>query len=492
MNRNEEKASPRIGKFILDTISIGMYNNPLMALREYIQNSTDAIDRHSDSGCECIISPRIDVIVDGVLRTLTIKDTGVGLSALRAKTVLHDLGKSNKKTFANRGFRGIGRLGGLGYCDELRFITKAAGETVCSESVWDCKKLRELLVSESEDMDAAALIANIVTFSQHRYEKSKKDHFFTVEMVNVKSSKDVLLDVPIIKVYLSQIAPVPFDSKTFSFSEQIESELRSKVPGYKTYPIYVNDEQVFKPYKDSVKISQEHSDQIKGIQFKEFKNGVGNLAFGWIADLNLLGAINPSEKTEGIRVRSGNIMVGDKNILSDFFREARFNNYVVGEIHITHPRLVLNSRRDDFEDNCYKEEFYNNFVKEIGLPCSQKIRQTSKDRSDSKREKIIKQITSEGIDIVKSGYLSEIQYRNVLKELQQASMGLSEELEKQKLEELIGQIKKSRHYLDNLAAIKLTKNELKKVFDTIYKNIDDSSRALKIIRHSLAEILVEK
>ncbi len=38
-----------IGKHILDTLSIGMYNNPLMLFREYIQNSVDSIDQLNKS-----------------------------------------------------------------------------------------------------------------------------------------------------------------------------------------------------------------------------------------------------------------------------------------------------------------------------------------------------------------------------------------------------------------------------------------------------------
>ena len=41
---NETKNKLIVGKFILDTLSTGMYNNPLMVIREYIQNAVDALD----------------------------------------------------------------------------------------------------------------------------------------------------------------------------------------------------------------------------------------------------------------------------------------------------------------------------------------------------------------------------------------------------------------------------------------------------------------
>ena len=36
--------NPNVGRQILDIITSGMYNNPLMVIREYIQNAADSID----------------------------------------------------------------------------------------------------------------------------------------------------------------------------------------------------------------------------------------------------------------------------------------------------------------------------------------------------------------------------------------------------------------------------------------------------------------
>jgi len=34
---------PRIGAFVLESLTSGMYTNPMDAIREYIQNSADSI-----------------------------------------------------------------------------------------------------------------------------------------------------------------------------------------------------------------------------------------------------------------------------------------------------------------------------------------------------------------------------------------------------------------------------------------------------------------
>ena len=41
--------NPIFGKNVIETLSEGMYDNPLFLFREYVQNSADAID---SAGCQ--------------------------------------------------------------------------------------------------------------------------------------------------------------------------------------------------------------------------------------------------------------------------------------------------------------------------------------------------------------------------------------------------------------------------------------------------------
>ena len=129
---------PKLGKYILDSLSIGMYNHPLMLLREYVQNCTDAIDQAIKSGELEKSESKIEISINGGNNSLSISDNGTGIFLDKAWNILHDIGKSEKKLSENRGFRGIGRLGGLGYCKILRFITKKRYENKYSISTWHC------------------------------------------------------------------------------------------------------------------------------------------------------------------------------------------------------------------------------------------------------------------------------------------------------------------------------------------------------------------
>lgn len=55
----------------------------------------------------------------------------------------------------------------------------------------------------------------------------------------------------------------------------------------------------------------------------------------------------------GLRLRKGNIQIGDENTLitQKFFKEERGNFYFVGEIFAVSPLLIPNARRDYFNFN---------------------------------------------------------------------------------------------------------------------------------------------
>ena len=113
----------KIGKFTLETLTTGMYDSPKDIYREYIQNAVDSIDNAITQG---ILKPgkdAIDIKIDRTNACITITDNGTGVSAEKAQEYLLNIGDSVKFNTNNRGFRGIGRLAGLAYCDELIFST---------------------------------------------------------------------------------------------------------------------------------------------------------------------------------------------------------------------------------------------------------------------------------------------------------------------------------------------------------------------------------
>jgi len=110
-----------VGKNVLESLTTGMYSDTRIIYREYIQNATDAIDKAVKESVLDNDENLIEVLINSRKKEVSIRDNGIGIPSKEVYNKLGDIGKSDKDVKEQRGFRGIGRLGGLGYCDELTF-----------------------------------------------------------------------------------------------------------------------------------------------------------------------------------------------------------------------------------------------------------------------------------------------------------------------------------------------------------------------------------
>lgn len=372
-----EGKSFRAGMYLLDSFTSGMYNDPLIIYREYIQNAVDSIDMSLDQKSEPF---EVKIQLEPGTRKITIHDNAMGLHSAMAEEVFSSVGSSSKTFGKLRGFRGIGRLGGIAFSDQAVFRTKAKNEAVESIQEWDCQHLRRLLAEQRKDtLTLEEVFHRVTRFRQEKCQNSQ-DSYFEVILSGVNSFRNQIFDLDRVQRYLRQTAPLPFDSAVFSFAEKIDEYLSKALSSYCRYNIFLNGEQIHKPYRDSVRITKGNLDQIDGINFFKIEKGKDRpMAYGWYGRRReLLGAITRGDDLSGIRVRVGNIQIGDAHLLDLCFREPRFNGYVIGEIHVESMLLIPNSRRDDFVDNTDKGAFYNAIEKEVGLPISKEIRYRSR------------------------------------------------------------------------------------------------------------------
>jgi molecular chaperone HtpG len=370
----------RTGMYLLETLTSGMYNEPLSIYREYIQNAVDSID--STDGITQYPVTVVRIELDPMARRVRISDNGGGIPAGIAEETLTNIGLSDKSGTSLRGFRGIGRLGGIAFCESAVFVTKARGEEIQSIQTWDCKELRELLSDpKKSSLKLKDLLKRITEFKQTN-SKGRSGGYFEVTLEGVKSFRNYIFDIRKVHNYLAEVAPVPFDPQTFSYGKLIDEYLHSRLSRYGTYDIRLNGEPIYKPYKETIRLTKKFADKLIGIKTFEIKVKDTPLAYGWYGKRQeMLGSIVKGEGTAGIRVRIGNILLGDTHLLDCCFREPRFNSYLIGEIHVDHPNLIPNSRRDDFVDNETKALFYNTVEREIGLPSSKEIRLRSREGS---------------------------------------------------------------------------------------------------------------
>ena len=184
--------NPVFGKNVIETLSEGMYDNPLFLFREYVQNSADAIDAAEKCGILKNGEGEIIININGNDREISFEDNGIGISKDNVARMLANIGDSQKDRKLNKGFRGIGRLGGLGYCKKVRFETSAKHENINTILEWDANMLHEILADKDAHIHAGDLIKKITTIKYVTCDSSS--HFFKVSMIEINDNNDELLD----------------------------------------------------------------------------------------------------------------------------------------------------------------------------------------------------------------------------------------------------------------------------------------------------------
>jgi molecular chaperone HtpG len=342
-----------IGKYILENLTIAMYKDSQVIYREYVQNSCDSIHKAIQNGLISAREARIDITINDRVRSIEITDNGTGILSASFTKTLSDIANSDKIRGEDKGFRGIGRLCGLAYCNEMQFISSVSGEKTKSIMTWDAKTMRVLLKDNKKRPVQEVLDAILsVDLSQP---EDVSTHYFKVVLKDIISSNDDLLKENDIISYLSFIAPVPYNS-SFMFTDKIYKHARELRLSIDEYKVYVNNSQVFKEYKSNIYSKEGRKvDEVVDIAFQEFYDDSNEmLAWMWYGISAYNGAIQTSEYNphKGLRLRQSNIEIGDEDTLRKLHKEPhRGNSYFIGEVFAIHKELTPNSQRDYFSES---------------------------------------------------------------------------------------------------------------------------------------------
>ena len=347
---------PYFGGFILETLTIGMYGEARNAIREYIQNGYDSIQRAirdlkilpADAGV-------IEIELGENRDCLTIRDNGAGLRARNAVHTLTRVGASSKSHLKNAGFRGIGRLAGIVFCDSVTFVTKAKGESEQTTVVIDSKAMRAAMApGKGSTTSALDLMRNSIAAFRTRTE-NVDSHFFEVKLEGLRDAPDECVSAQEMASFVSQVAPLPYP-EDFPFREVLaDASAKAGIP------------------IDEVKVTiQDGSREPRAVTKRyhkryQFESGYITLSectiynsergdwWAWVGKKTESGAYIDS-KVSGLRVRVRNIQIDGTDVVRDIFRShapsyVRFQDYFLGEIFVKPSALVPNARRDGFEEN---------------------------------------------------------------------------------------------------------------------------------------------
>lgn len=222
MAKGSENTEPYIGSYVLETLTTGMYAESRNALREYIQNSFDGVRAAIRGKTIKASEGRIEVLLPDE-NTLIVEDNGAGVSEMSAWGTLTAIGLSKKSRQRDAGFRGIGRLAGIAFCNTLTFCTKAAGETLETTITFNCRSLRNAMTSESEGSQPLAQLLQKHVTSAVKQTKNQAAHFMRVTLQDLSQAPREFKDLEEVRDYLTETSPVSFDP-----SWAAEKEIRAK------------------------------------------------------------------------------------------------------------------------------------------------------------------------------------------------------------------------------------------------------------------------
>lgn len=362
-----------IGKNVIENLTTAMYENLMVVYREYVQNCADSIDKAMKQGLIGKNDAEIYIDIDNANRYISIEDNGTGICKDEFYKKMSSIADSTKVPSEDKGFRGIGRLGGISVCQRLRFSCSVKGEDIQSIVIWDAKKLRDILNDDTQNPDASDFVDEVTEYSIDSCDVDK--HFFKVEMIDVEQSALELLDKNAVQNYLQSVAPLPY-ATGFIFASKIHDFAEKHNFVIDEYNIFVNSNRLFKEYrtrlyedKNGQKVTY---DEIVDVQFELFyADDDSELAWMWYGISRFEKAIPSINTMRGIRLRKGNIQIGNELTFSnhDFYKEPRGYLYFVGEVFALSRELRPNARRDYFNINnrCREFEhklrdlFYNRF-----------------------------------------------------------------------------------------------------------------------------------
>ena len=377
---------PHFGAFVIETLTLGMYGESRNAIREYVQNSRDSVRQAVEDGLLTVEQARIDVEMDANHDGLTIRDNGHGIGVENAAKVLASIGASNKDYRKNAGFRGIGRLAGIVFCDRLIFRTKSKGQTQFTEVVMRADELRQKLSPDrSYAKDAAQTLGECVDATLQD-DADADAHYFEVRLQGFYNPPAECLDVELMRTFLGQVAPLPY-AADFPFAGEIEAAaLEAGLPVESVRLFIKNGDahpaELFKPYGAEVAVKRTRTPLT--VSFEKSPTGKW---FGWLGRKRVPGAIR--EKYAGIRVRVRNIQIDDNEIIRGIFAESRlatkgrtswgrFAEWYVGEIFVDPQAAIPNARRDGFEENESWSAMRDELDLQVATPLGNQAYRTSK------------------------------------------------------------------------------------------------------------------
>ena len=496
---------PILGVHLLESITKGMYSQPLHSIREYVQNSYDSIRSARRKGLLGHKDGEVRIEIDPERRVVRIRDNGTGLEPEEAAVYLLDLGNSTKAgtdegSMTNAGFRGIGRMAGITYCKRLRFETSNGNGKKCIVE-FDAAGINRLTRAGQK---AATIVDAIRENSKLNEEAEDPEvHYLEVSLNEINKEGEPFLDKNRLANYLASIAPVDHDPSAWSWGEEIRSFARDadSESSLDYIRITVRDAagnlqfDVRRPFKNTFmttnRVGTKRTVRVEDVISLPRDGSPVAGWWGWLAMHERQGAL-ADIPFAGLRIRMHNIAIGDGTLIRDLFTTSSHSMWCFGEIHITDHSLTPNTQRDNFEDSRAWTRIKERLRSEAVL-IEREIRKESSQRNTSIEtlEKRAENSRRNAEKAIKRGFVSPDERNAEVQKIKEEV----EKLEKlasrrNRTEEEKERISKAQHKLDEaaerIATVKETKADVAQAHLT-----RETRRVLRKVREILQSELDE-
>ena len=469
-NPMSQNPQPTLGVHLLESITLGMYSDPLHCIREYIQNAYDSIREARRLELLSKNEGRIKLTIDPEAEILKIWDDGVGMSSEEAIVRLVDIGASYKAVTPtdaakHAGFRGIGRLAGISYCKKLHFETSDGGTKSCQVE-FDAASINALARPGQLPRTIVDAINN--NCDARELPVSRKRRYFEVMLDGVTNS--ALLNIEKLEQYLELTAPVRQDPSQWKFQENIRDlaeragfpESLESVRLLLCGPDGNVLREVFRPFKNTFEIRTGRSKKKRRVDVVDVvalpRTGEYSGWWGWLAVHERGGAL-ADVSFAGIRIRMHNIAIGDHSIVQELWTSANQALWCFGEIHIVNSELVPNTQRDNFEASKAWDILQGQLRAEV-VQLEREIRKESDERNRSVRN--VTQLSTKVVREVQvslgAGLKSHNEKGMLLTKLEKQRVSLEKGLRKRNLTPV-----ETAQLEENLSRVESTYQDVEKV-----------------------------
>lgn len=331
--------------YLMDVLTGGLYPNKFDVIREYVQNSYDAVIEWKKSGHTLEENP---ISIDINLPSITIFDSGTGMNREKINQYRY-IGFSKKEMGKTVGFQGIGKLAGITAADKLIVTTTPYGVNEKYKLVFDAAKMldriRELR-NDKENITIKQLILDHTDITT-QYEEENL-HYTFVELNQIKEDSKSLFNEGDLIAYLGKTVPVPFNPD-FEYASEIENKLRTFVSDYDWVNILVGNKNIFKHYRTD----------INPPDFLPVYGDKKILAYAWYCENKVKGQL-PGRNEAGLVFRCKNFRIGNNYLPRNkiWKNNDHLAFYFYGEIHVCDTNVLPTASRDDFKQNKARELLY--------------------------------------------------------------------------------------------------------------------------------------